>query len=292
MFAGSWDCLIHSWSISTRSRLRTYAGHSDFVKAITTLRLLSCGSEVLISGGADTRIIVWDIATGAKLHVIKAHSRGVLELAVLPTHVSFGTNNEATLFSADSLGEIRRFDLTKQNVTEVESEKPIRVHETSVFKLVFDEDGDLWTASADGDVICLGREKGWSEEMRVKTGSWVRGVAIEEIEGWIVSGGRDEDIRVWERGSGRLYHHFSGHYDEIMDMVLVEQMLITVSLDGTVRRWSLKARDLAAARRETEEEARNEGLMKEPVKVADGARGETVMTEEEERELAELMEDD
>lgn len=246
----------------------------------------------MISGGADTRIIVWDISSGAKLYVIKAHSRGLLELAILPTYVSFGIDNKTTLFSADSLGEIRRFDLTKHNAKEVESEKPITVHETSVFKLVFDDDGDLWTASADGDVICLGREKGWSEEMRVKTGSWVRGLAIEEIGGWIVSGGRDEDIRVWERGSGKLHHTFSGHYDEIMGMVLVEQMLVTVSLDGTVRRWSLKAGDLAAARRAAEEEVGDEGPIKEPDKVVVEAGKEIAMTEEEERELAELMEEE
>lgn len=286
--------MIHSWSIPQRSPRRKFAGHGDFVKCLTSTRLSLTGAEVLISGGADGRIIVWDISTGNKVHVLKSHLRGVLDLIVSPPHFSLESGSAGTLFGAGSVGEIRRFGFMGEKIEEIEPEKPIQVHETSIYKLLFDADGDLWTASADGDVVCIGREKGWAEEMRIKTGGWARGVGIDEIGGWVLSGGRDEDVKVWERATAKLHHTFSGHYDEITGMVLLDQLLVTISLDGTIRRWSLKPGDLQAARAEAAEkkERGNRGEIEDDVPERGDSAAETLVTEEEERELAELLEED
>lgn len=214
-------------------------------------------------------------------------------MAVLPPHFSSESGSTGTVFSAGNVGEIRRFGLTPPKVEEIEPEKAIQVHETSIYQLLFDADGDLWTASADGDVVCLGREKGWAEEMRIKTGGWTRAVGIDEVGGWVLSGGRDEEVKVWDRGTGKLHHTFSGHYDEITGLVLLGQVLVTISLDGTIRRWSLKPADLQAARTEAAEKEKggDEGGQEDD-RVPE--RGDTVehtlvTTEEEERELAELL---
>ena len=279
-------------------------GHSDFVKCLASTRLSSTGAEVLVSGGADGRIIVWDVHTGNKIHVVKAHLRGVLDLTVLPSHFltesGSGSAGATILFCAGSVGEIRRFAITEEKIEEIEAEKAIQVHETSIYQLLFDADGDLWTASADGDIVCLGREKGWGEEMRILTGGWARGVAIDEIGGWVLSGGRDEDVKVWERGTGKLHHNFSGHYDEITGMVVLQgQVLVSISLDGTIRQWSLKSADLQAAKIKAAEmeERRERGDGGEEDIEEDGVgvskRGaDTFVTEDEERELAELLEEE
>lgn len=37
--------------------------------------------------------------------------------------------------------------------------------------------------------------------MRIRTGGgWVRDVSVDEMGGWVVGGGRDEEVRVWDRG--------------------------------------------------------------------------------------------
>lgn len=59
-------------------------------------------------------------------------------------------------------------------------------------------------------------------------------------------------------------------------------MAVTVGLDGTIRRWSLHPADLEDARTRTEKEAGDADEEEEE-------KGTTLMTEEEERELAELM---
>lgn len=101
--------------------------------------------------------------------------------------------------------------------------------------------------------------------------------------------------------TGKLHHTFSGHFDEITGLVVLpaQRLLVTVSLDGTVRRWSLQARDLEGAKRAAEMEkemgAQGEGKGEEGLMMMMmGGEGEEgvgeVVTEEEERELADLME--
>lgn len=59
-------------------------------------------------------------------------------------------------------------------------------------------------------------------------------------------------------------------------------MLISVSIDCTVRRWPLKPSELKVAKEAAEKGGKD---------VVEEKKEESLLTEEEERELAELMED-
>lgn len=63
-------------------------------------------------------------------------------------------------------------------------------------------------------------------------------------------------------------------------------MVASVSIDGTIRRWSLKQVDLLKAIEEKREEDKDK---EKPI--VEEKKG-SLLTVEEERELAELMEDD
>lgn len=65
-----------------------------------------------------------------------------------------------------------------------------------------------------------------------------------------------------------------------------QDMVASVSIDGTIRTWSLKPADLMKAIEAKKEEN------KEKEKPVVEEKKESLLTEEEERELAELMEDD
>ena len=111
-------------------------------------------------------------------------------------------------------------------------------------------------------------------------------MAIDEEGGWAITACRDEEIRVWDRGSGKLHHIFSGHFEEVTGLVLLSgQRLVSVSIDATIRQWSLKAQELAKAIKEAEDERLGATEKAEPKK------NEGIMTAEEEAELAELLED-
>ena len=261
------------------------------MKCIITLRLGH--KDVVISGAADASIIVWDMRSGEKIHVLKGHTRGILDLAIDPITQDLGGNTmdamkEAIVFSAGSDREIRRWRIALDAAEQLDKEKPILAHETSVYALCFDTDGDLWTASADGSTQCLSRFRQFKSDTTIEHGDYVRAVALEEVGGYVITAGRSEDVKVWDRGSGDLVHVFQGHYDEVMALVMFGQRCVSVGIDGTVRVWSLKSEDLENARTKQQED--QEVLTADVA--AEGNNTESGMTEEEERELAELMEED
>ena len=194
LFATCWDKTIHSWSLTTRTPLHRYVGHSDFVKCVLCIRLQN--TDFLISGSADASIIIWSIA-GSKLHVLKGHTRGIQHLALDPTTYDFsGTGAEVVIFSAGSDREIRRWLVTPTSASQIYPAEPIIEHETSVYRLRFDADDNLWTASADGTVKCLVRERGWKPDTILQHPDFVRDVIV--TSNWAITACRDEGVRVWD----------------------------------------------------------------------------------------------
>jgi WD40 repeat protein len=254
------------------------------VVLVFTLR----GRELLVSGSADATIIVWDAATGAKLHTLKGHARGILALELDP--LEYDANKDtAVIFSAGSDREIRRWRISVEKAEEMVDEEPVPIiaHETNVDAIHFDTDGDLWTASADRTAKCLSRSRKFEADTSFEHPDYVRDVVVDEDGGWVVTACRDEQVRVWDRASGKLHHVFEGHYEEVTGLVLLPgQVVVSVSIDGTVRKWDLEARELAKAVKEAEDE--REGKVEEEP-VVEEMPG--LITEEEEAELAALMED-
>jgi hypothetical protein len=296
VFAGCWNKTIYAWKVSeetTKIPQRPVAvhanGHTDFVKTLSTVAL---GDKLLlITGSADASIVIWEIGSGKKLHVLKGHARGVQALAI--DHVA-STAQAIEFVSADSTNEIRRWRVTAtaaEEISMVESEdvglpiKPLIAHETSVYALYFDADGDLWTASADKTAKCLVRERQWKADTTLEHPDFVRDVVVDEEGGWVITACRDEEIRVWERSSGKLFHIFSGHHEEVTGLLLVGRKLVSISIDATMRTWSLLPKDLQKAKEDAQSDT--------PAKPEEPpVQSSSVLTEEEERELAELMEDD
>ena len=257
------------------------------------------GIEILASGSADASTIIWNVESGERLFVLKTPGRGILDLAVDPESLNYGRESEGDgqeeiiVFSAGSLGEIRRWAI-KQDFSaarEIESDKPIMQHETSVYKLSFDMDGDLWTASADTTIHCLSRHHSFTPSLTLPHSDYVRSVAIDEVGGYVVSAGRDEGVKVWDKGSGELKGVFEGHWEEVMGVVVVGRRAVSGGIDGTVRVWGLDAQSFERAAKEAED-MRN-GV--EEVKVAEGEvegkENPFGIDEDEMRELEELMED-
>lgn len=300
IFAGSWDKDIWTWDVASRTAGRKYSGHSDFVKAVVCVKL--GGKDVLISGGADKKIMVWDVESGARLHTVQDPAvpmMAVQHLAVDPVESS---PDEVVLACASSDPHIRRWRIRLDSVEQIAEAPPgtsgpaqplILEHETTVYKLVFDTDGedvDLWTASGDGTAKCLSRVKGFTADDSVSHGDHVRATVVTEQ--WIVTAGRDEHVKVWDRASGKLYCTLEGHYDEVTDLVMLAEgaaaspRVVSVSIDGTVRTWTLNKPELDRIIQEQEDRAK--GVKKETA--AETPAGQ--LTAEEEAELAALMDED
>ena len=243
--------------------------------------------------------MVWDVATGERVHTLRDKTDTMMAVQDLALDHEDSTDSEIIVVSSSSDPHIRRWRISLSSANQVvdsteksstTSARPtILEHETSVYKLIFAgeaEDNDLWTASADGTAKCLSRIKNWTTEETYEHGDYVRAVAV--TTDWVVTAGRDEDVKVWDRGTGKLWHVYEGHYEEVTGLVLLEgeKKVVSVSIDGTVRTWSLGKAELEKAVQKALEKAK--GVVKEE-KVQPK---KSLLTAEEEAELAELMDSD
>lgn len=256
------------------------------------------GKDCLISGGADKKIIVWDTETGSRLHVLQDQTVSMMAVQDLVVDPVQSGPDEVILVSASSDPHIRRWRIRLDGFEQIQETSPdapgaarhaILEHDTTVYKVVFEsesEEVDLWTSSGDGTAKCLSRLKDFATDESFHHGDHVRAVAVTDQ--WIVTAGRDEDVKVWNRTSGKLYCILDGHYDEVTDLVVLDggRRVVSVSIDGTVRTWPLGQIELDKVNKEKEDKAK--GVEKETP--AEPPKG--LMTDEEEAELAALMGDD
>lgn len=298
VFAGCWDKDIWSWDVESSRPGRKFSGHSDFVKAVVCTTI--SGKAILISGGADKKILVWDTETGRRLHTLQDPSTTMLAVQHLAVDPVLSTADTIVLASASSDPNIRRWKITLdgyEQLPESFHDRPdaerltIQEHETSVYRLVYDDtsdDADLWTASADGTAKCLARSRNFVSDDSYEHGDYVRAVAVTDQ--WVITAGRDEDVKVWDRSSGKLYATLVGHYEEITDLVMLRdaegmgRKICSVGIDGTIRTWPLGKSELDDVVVKIEEAAKADAKKDED-------KGESLLTAEEEAELAELMDD-
>lgn len=296
------------------------------MKCLLIISLPHGGRELLLSGGADSALVLWDVKSGERLQLLRTgHTTGgLLALALLPTdprlegerqeqaedvgsgigHTEDENRTSLTVFSAGSDRTIRRFSLSHSNtgpsLEEIHPEDPIIAHETSVNCLTFAPDSQLWSASADETANCLLPDPADPPHWKVKTtlqhGGYVRAVAVDTEGGQIITAGRSEEVKIWDGETGELEWSYEGHYDEITGLVVLEtrREVVSISVDGTVRRWGLRSEDLAVAKRKAREEEERRDRGEGGGGEEEGREGQSAgvgLTEEEERELTELMDE-
>lgn len=178
LFTGSWDKTVRKWNSSTGEQLLCIAFHTDFVKALVL------HGDCLYSASTDKRIAKWDAKNGSHLLTLSGHTRGVEALVV--------SHDGLTLFSASSDTTIRKWDTrTGQSL------QCFLGHQTSVYGLALSADeSELWSVSADKTA------KRWDLDLNKHTASlehpdFVRSIRVLADSGFIATGSRDENLRIW-----------------------------------------------------------------------------------------------
>jgi WD40 repeat protein len=91
--AGTNNGDIRVWQVGDWTPLRTYVGHTDWVRAVA----FSPDNRTLISGSDDQTLRLWDIASGRCRLTIPAHTGRVLAIALSPDGATLASGGEDRL---------------------------------------------------------------------------------------------------------------------------------------------------------------------------------------------------
>ncbi|CAG7854250.1 SubName: Full=Uncharacterized protein {ECO:0000313/EMBL:CCA67510.1} [Serendipita indica DSM 11827] len=294
LLTGSWDKTMRVWDIASTKALSVTSMHSDFLKCLLVIPSLG----LLISGSSDKTAKIWDFEQTLENAEVSPNLLGIISEHTRPVECLAYDSVAGELYTADSMGRILvwRLEIAADRSTcRAYNLKDVSGHRTGINDILVSQEG-LWTASTDETVIFHPRDAE-RKTVVIKHKHPVKSILLIHVSG--------TDSRFLVTGSGEIISTFEvtnllsgngdidslgvtdAHAHNITNVAHIESQVeyetsdsisvLSAGLDGLVRKWKLA--DLITG-------------------VPDASRDQTAQvdnvtfTEEEERELAELLDAD
>ncbi|MDD8027867.1 MAG: PQQ-binding-like beta-propeller repeat protein [Acidobacteriota bacterium] len=221
----SYDGQVREYDSSSGRWSFTHDGHTGPITDMIVHR----GLRLLLTSDIDGEVRAWDTRRGD----LSLKLDGLGEPGVYPTGISklaFADNGSYQfVYAGNTAGEIYVWSLT-YGATPVH----FKAHEGVVEDIVLGRRGHLFTAGRDGKA----KRFGPGHAVTYDHGAPLNAIALSSDESYLFTAGEDGVVGVWDVWTGERLGSFVGHKGPVSKVsVLPGGELLTVSADGTARRW-------------------------------------------------------
>jgi WD40 repeat protein len=194
----------------------------------------------LLTGGADSNIILWDAETGESIQTFSEHSVGVTSVAFNPV--------EPNIFASGSHDQnIIIWDRQSGDVIGT-----LTGHTNQISDIAFSVDGQTLLSGSWDDTLILWNVDSSSEEfgepIHVFEGhrDYVASVAFSPDNKSAISGGGDDLVILWNLADGSRLRVFEAHDDSVtsVDHSPTRKEAISASADNLLRVWDVRTGSL------------------------------------------------
>ncbi|KAF2743033.1 WD40 repeat-like protein [Sporormia fimetaria CBS 119925] len=179
--------------------------------------------DLLVSGGCDRDVRVWNLATGTSQFVLRGHTSTVRCLKMSDANTAISGSRDTTL----RIWDLRKGLCKHVLIGHQASVRCLEIHGDIVVSGSYDTTAKIWSIS---EGRCL----------RTLTGHFSQIYAIAFDGKKIATGSLDTSVRIWDPTDGRCLHVLQGHTSLVGQLQMREDILVTGGSDGSVRVWSLK----------------------------------------------------
>ena len=232
-------------------KFQELAGHQAAVRSVAFTR----DSKLLVSGGHDNAVRIWNPETGEPVKTLRGHDSQVRATAFSPDGlwvVSAGHDNHARLWNVEGYAESRVLqgkwlrghddaimavgfapdgsqiitasrDRTARS-WDSRTGKPLKSFEEGhaflASSAVFSPDGKrLFTAAVDGTTRCWDLTNG-VQLIRLENSGRAATLSVSHNGRWLLTGGNKQDennwrAQLWDAAEGKLIREFIGHASEV-----------------------------------------------------------------------------
>ncbi|HZY90037.1 MAG TPA: WD40 repeat domain-containing protein, partial [Gemmataceae bacterium] len=224
-FAGA-DKSVRLWDVESGRDLRRCIGHTASVWCVA----FSPDGTQLLSGGKDGTLRLWDVATGRELRKLEGHDDLVTAVAFSPDGhraLSAGYDHRVLLWELDKGEAVPGFDF-------VSGARYIN-------GVALSGDGKWGLVCAGQTVYLIDAKTG--KDLRRLTGhaGSVVAATFSPDGQFVLSGGDDLTLRLWERATGKPVRAFVGHESYVKSVAFAPdgRSILSGGSDGTVRLWDM-----------------------------------------------------
>ncbi|KAF2674428.1 F-box/WD repeat-containing protein pof1 [Microthyrium microscopicum] len=178
--------------------------------------------DVLVSGGCDRDVRVWNMATGTSTHVLRGHTSTVRCLKMSDATTAISGSRDTTL----RIWDIQKGVCKHVLVGHGSSVRCLEIHGDLVVSGSYDTTAKIWSIK---DGKCL----------RTLQGHFSQIYAIAFDGKKIATGSLDTMVRIWDPTDGRCLAVLQGHTSLVGQLQMRGDILVTGGSDGGVRVWSL-----------------------------------------------------
>lgn len=197
--------------------LRTLQGHLMGVWAMVPW------DDVLVSGGCDRDVRVWDLNTGNCMHTLRGHTSTVRCLKMSDENTAISGSRDTTL----RIWDIRQGVCRNVLLGHQASVRCLEIKGDIVVSGSYDTMAKVWSIS---EGRCL----------QTLSGHFSQIYAIAFDGERIATGSLDTSVRIWNARTGEALAILQGHTSLVGQLQMRGDTLVTGGSDGSVRVWSLE----------------------------------------------------
>lgn len=180
--------------------------------------------DILVSGGCDRDVRVWNMATGKSIHTLRGHTSTVRCLKMSDAKTAISGSRDTTLRVWDLETGVCKNVLVGHQA----SVRCLAIHGDLVVSGSYDTTARIWSIS---DGKCL----------RTLSGHFSQIYAIAFDGTRIATGSLDTSVRIWDPNTGMCNVVLQGHTSLVGQLQMRGNILVTGGSDGSVRVWSLES---------------------------------------------------
>ncbi|KAI9018730.1 WD40-repeat-containing domain protein [Phycomyces nitens] len=216
---------IEVFDTRTGKKVRSLEGHEGGVWALQFKGGDKRDPErVLVSGGCDRDVRVWDLDTGSQRHVLHGHTSTVRCLKMKDKRIVVTGSRDTTL----RVWDIKRGILLHALIGHQASVRCLDIAGNMIVSGSYDSTARIWD-------IQSGRCR------HILAGHYSQIYAIATDGYKVVTGSLDSQIRVWSAETGQCLNILRGHTSLVGQLQLSGMTLVSGGSDGCLRIWDLQS---------------------------------------------------
>jgi len=233
------------WDLTKGELMATFAEFpwvlSGSVGEVKSLAF-SADGQILASVGTDAKIKIWHTGALDLIDILHKHNGEVRCVAFTPDGKMLATGGDDR--------KILFWDLRDRQVKMV-----LSLDDTAAHSLVLSPDGQIVITGSYRKIKVWRRSDFRSQESSIDLLHTLMGhthivssLAISDDAQFLVSGSRDQTVKIWQLATGELIHTLKGHQDEVYTVALSPdgKIIASGSGDKSIKLWSVETGELLA----------------------------------------------